>query len=223
MIRNFLKRLSKAYYFSQINTSDQFVQMYFKNRNSLQEHYTTDLNEQYQIYTRTISTPNMAASLELCSFLLALCQENKFEKLLDMGSGFTSFVLRQYQHNSDKNIEVYSVDDDEEWLQKTKNYLTEKRLPTTNVLSLKKIYDSNVKEFDLIVHDLNFVEERIKHVEKVVELIKPNGTIIFDDVHKMDYCLELLKKLKKYPGTIYNLEPITRDQFNRFSLAFVKR
>jgi len=165
----------------------------------------------------------MAASIELSAFIAGLSQWRKFDMLLDLGSGFSSYALRTYQKASIKKTRVYSVDDDAQWLIKTVDFLKGEGVSTEDVMGLRDFYAQNISGFDFILCDLNYVEERIKHVDQMVDKIKPGGIVIFDDVHKADYQYELLQKLKSYTGDIYDLSPVTLDQFGRYSFAFIKQ
>lgn len=175
----------------------------------------------YMTYVREVSSPNMATSLELAALQYAICKANSYTKLLDMGSGLSSFVFRLYAKEN-PGVTVFSVDDDEAWLQKTKLFLIEHGLNTDNILLLDEFLKSKENEFDFILHDLNFVEVRINFVELMLRTAQRNGLLIFDDVHKPDYLFSLLSILKKEPVHIYDLKPVTIDSFGRYALAVVK-
>jgi predicted O-methyltransferase YrrM len=178
-----------------------------------------NLRPDYDDYVARVSRADMAASLELGASLCAVCQSRNPKRVLDFGSGFSSFVLRTYA-KSRMDVTAFSVDDDAEWLEKTARYLESHRLETTNLLTLQNFLQSGQSGFDLILHDLNFVEVRIRYVEAVIERLAPGGLIIFDDVHKRDYLHALLKLLHCKPGTCYSLKPVTMDHFGRYALAY---
>lgn len=182
---------------------------------------TEILRPHYEYYIKEVSRADMAASLELATFIYTLCQLNHYTKILDMGSGLSSFVLRLYAKEN-HGVRIFSVDDDSDWLEKTKEFLKMHQLNTDNVFTLDQFLKSTENEFDCILHDLNFVEVRINYIERMMEVTKSNGIVIFDDVHKPDYLFALLKKLQGGSSKVYNLKPITLDQYNRFALAVVK-
>ncbi len=175
----------------------------------------------YEQYTTEISSANMAASLELGSFLLAVCKAKKYTRLLDLGSGLSSFVFRCYA-NETPGVSVFSVDDDDAWLSKTKGFLTKKGLDTTNMMNLQQFLSLNETGFDCILHDLNFVEVRIHHVSEVLSRVKPGGLVVFDDVHKPDYRAGLLENLATQKGNVFSLKPVTEDQFGRYSMGYLR-
>lgn len=171
-------------------------------------------------YVDRVSRADMAASLELGAFLCAACKSKKPRRLLDLGSGFSSFVLRSYA-TLNPGVTTVSVDDDGAWLQKTAQFLAHQGLETENLVLLQDFLDARQDPFDLILHDLNFVEVRINYVEAVLDRLAPGGIVIFDDVHKRDYLHPLLKLLSRRPGSCYSLQPVTSDLFGRYALAYV--
>jgi predicted O-methyltransferase YrrM len=193
----------------------------FENLDLEMEQHKKKLRPYYEHYIRDISRADMAASLELAAFIFSLCKINQFKKVLDMGSGLSSFIFRLYAKEN-PGVNVFSIDDDAAWLEKTKGFLEHYRLDTKNMYTLNEFLKKEDKAFDCILHDLNFVEVRINYVEKLMELSKQNGLVIFDDVHKPDYLFALLIKLKNFKSSIYNMKPVTVDSYGRFSLAVVK-
>ena len=175
----------------------------------------------YQEYIRDVSRPDMAASLELTVFIYTICKLNGYSKLLDMGSGLSSFVFRLYA-NETPGVQVYSVDDDVAWLEKTKHFLQGHKLEVKGIIPLEEFLSLGELDFDCILHDLNFVEVRINHVERLMKIAKHNGIVIFDDAHKTDYSFSLLRMLKKKHAKLYNLKPVTLDSYGRFSVAAIK-
>jgi len=57
------------------------------------------IKSEHKVYIEHISSPEMAMSLELAYFIMNYCIEYKPKRLLDLGSGFSSFVFRLYQNN----------------------------------------------------------------------------------------------------------------------------
>lgn len=180
------------------------------------------LRPYYEEYVSKVSRSDMAASLELAAFLFSVCKINQYTKLMDVGSGFSSFVFRFYAKQT-PGVRVYSIDDDTEWLEKTKHYLNEHSLNTDDMLTVEDFMQLNEGGFDCILHDMNFVEVRIQYVDFVFRSAKKNGLIIMDDVHKMDYRFALLKKLKSLEASCFTLRDMTKDNFGRFAYAVLKK
>jgi predicted O-methyltransferase YrrM len=153
--------------------------------------------------------------------LYGLCKANQYNRLLDLGSGFSSYALRLYAKET-SGVEVLSVDDDVRWLEKTKDFLAAHSLDTTGLMTLEQFASRDQGGFDCILHDLNFVEERIKYVQRLLPMVRPRGLILLDDVHKPDYMLGALEILSLAPGKVYSLSPATLDRYGRYSMAYVR-
>lgn len=193
-------------------------------RRKFDEYYSSGLkkfSEIYSRYTTSISSAEMAVSLELCACLYSFCYILKPSKILDMGSGLSSFIFRTYQKEV-SNVSVFSIDDNKEWLDKTRQFLFTHDLNTENIYSLHEFSVMQESSFDLLFHDLNFVEERIKHVDELAGRASGKAFLIFDDVHKGHYYSALIKKLKLNNLSYFSLKKYTLDKFNRFSILAVK-
>ncbi len=178
--------------------------------------------ETFKHYVSEVSIDTMAISLELASALYTLCVIKKPKAVLDLGSGYSSFVLRYYQKNHATDCKVYSVDDDAQWLEKTKSYLVSKNLSTDHVYTIDNFKNIHNLSFDLILHDMNFVEIRQRYLEFVFSLLNKNGLVLLDDVHKPEYMKVCIEKNKHQNWPLYSLQETTKDKFNRFSIIVVK-
>ncbi|MGK7390872.1 MAG: hypothetical protein ACNS60_10985 [Candidatus Cyclobacteriaceae bacterium M2_1C_046] len=172
----------------------------------------------YTNYTSSISSKEMAVSLETCACLYTFCHVFNVKKILEMGSGLSSYVFRTYQKEV-PDVEVYSIDDNEEWLSKTHEFLSSHSLSTDKIFTLQQFLLQKDNSFDLVFHDLNFVEERIKHVDFVIDRSATSSFMIFDDVHKPNYYSALAEKLKQHKLPFFSLKRYTHDQFDRFSIV----
>lgn len=172
-------------------------------------------------YVREISSPAMAASLELSAFLLSLCEVSGYRRIADLGSGFSSFVFRYYA-KSNPGVEIYSVDDDAQWLQRTGGYLKSKGMSDRGLVTLQEFLSIKPEAFDCIFHDLNFVEVRIRHLTTLLPMVQPNGILILDDMHKPEYRYKVLKELRERSWHVYNAKDFTQDSYGRYSMIALK-
>jgi len=219
MIQRVIRKMQSMWLESGVQSFDRFMK---DNPAVAQKTKASEdsLNQRYQEYTRDVSSPDMAASLELLAFLLRLCRANQYQRIADLGSGISSFVLRQYAAES-TDVSVISVDDDAAWLDKTRHFIEQHGLSPNGLMTLDSFLTTTENSFDFILLDLNYVETRIQYVEEVLRRIRPGGMVLFDDVHKPDYRHALLRKLESWPGRLYSLKPVTLDKYNRYSFAFV--
>ena len=208
---------------SQMGDFDQFkmIQPFDQLEHSLLQKNRELLKPHYDYYVKEVSREDMAISLELATCLYSICCVGRYEKILDVGSGFSSFVFRLYARET-PGVCVYSVDDDEEWLHKTREFLIANNLTVKNTYRLDQFLLSKENEFDFILNDLNFVDIRLNYSERIMEISKPNGLVIFDDVHKPEYLFPLLSRLSKLKIKVFSLKAVTFDPFGRYSLAAIK-
>ncbi len=180
--------------------------------------FEAELKPAYQRYVNEVSSPVAAISLELSCFLLYLCRKHHPTTILDLGSGFSSFVFRRYQQESTQPCTVYSCDDNPFWLEKTSVYLE------SNQLSNQHLYDwdSFREEFphlesDLILFDLSSPTRRVGVLPLITNYLTPRTLLCVDDVHKA-LVRDATEQLIRAAGLRYaDLSPCSLDQFGRFS------
>jgi predicted O-methyltransferase YrrM len=168
-------------------------------------------------YVAHVSTPDMAASLELASFLDAFCELTKPARVADLGSGFSSFVFRQYAARAEQPVEVWSVDDDPAWLEKTRAYLGGHGLPTAHLEPWDQFLQARPPQFDLVLNDINTPPTREKMIAPALDQVRPGGVIVFDDIHKPHYRIAVRQAVYARGFRYYSLQRFTRDRFRRFS------
>lgn len=167
-------------------------------------------------YNERVGHPVHAASIELVVLLQLMFRELEPAKAVDLGSGFSSFVLRTLAQRSDRDVEIWSVDDSEEWMQKTRDYLTEMDRSAENLMTWDAFLGEEPSGFDLVLHDMGSMEFREETLRKVLELAKPGGAIILDDVHKPAYRAAAQKVLEEMGLEWFSLRDWTRDPLTRY-------
>lgn len=182
-----------------------------------------DLAESYADYTSRISTGGSAASLELSSLLLAVCRLLKPRRAVDLGSGFTSYVLRRHAREAGGDIEVLSVDDSPEWLSRTGDYLAEHGLERTGLLVWEDFEASGDSAFDLTVLDVRPIKRRVEQLPRLVGGLRPGGMILVDDVHKPHMVQPMLELVARHSWVCASLKSRTLDRHGRFAAAIKPR
>jgi predicted O-methyltransferase YrrM len=222
MLHRVSRKLKSIYLRTYLRSYEQFLRANLRFRQTdahIFEKIREKLRPAYEQYVREISSPDMAASLELATFLYVVCKVNGYKKVVDLGSGFSSYVFRLYARET-SGVVVVSVDDDVQWLGKTRSFMISHNLDVNGMMTIEEFVSLDQPEYDCILLDLNFVEVRINYVEAVMNRIAPGGMIIFDDVHKPDYRNALLGIISRKSGICYSLKPVTLDRFGRYALAF---
>jgi predicted O-methyltransferase YrrM len=176
------------------------------------------LEPDYVEYVATVSTGGQAISLELATFLHVLCRLVKPNRLLDTGSGFSSFVFRLFQKEAPNDVEVWSADDSPVWLDKTRDFLERKNVPTENLVSWESFVRCVTDPFDLVLHDLGSTALRQESLPTAMSLALPGGYLVVDDWHKRQIRSSARRTLKGRGVSHFSLKRLTEDQFGRYSL-----
>lgn len=182
---------------------------------------STELQNHYEDYCTHYSHKVHVVSREQAAFVLNACRVLQPRRLVDFGSGFSSYVLRKYvQENS--QCMVWSVDDDEQWLQKTIQFLREQALPTDGVMMAEAFFTQHQNDrFDFIFYDLGNMRTREDYFERMLPLRSEQSMAMIDDVHKQDYRSFVVKVLKEQGIPYYNLKNITLDEYGRYAFAII--
>jgi len=176
------------------------------------------LSRLHEEYVSGVSSRIMAASLEVSCFLRCFLELVEASHVADLGSGFSSLVLRLRMAH-DPSLKVWSVDDNPYWLGKTEDYLVQHGVNIERLLD----WTSFVAEveagqrFDVLFHDAGSMEFRADVLETVIAAVRPGGWILLDDMHKRDYRERALKILARNGVPAWSLRAFTLDGLTRFA------
>jgi len=175
------------------------------------------LRPTYERYVTEVSSPEMAVSLETAVFLSVFLHHVGPTRVLDLGSGFSSFVMRLYGQENPEAV-IFSVDDHDQWLQKTFQFLAQQSVSTMRVLHWDQFVSEAETGFDLIFHDLGNMETRKHVLHEVLQMLNKKGVVFLDDMHKGHYFDYVVDYLKAYEYNWYDLKKYTLDQYKRFGV-----
>ena len=180
---------------------------------------TDEMKPVYRHYATRVSTDDMAISYESACLLWSLCETTKPRRILDMGSGFSSYVFRRYQATADPRPEVWSVDEHADWLAKTKEFLSSQGLSVDNLFTWEDFQALQPPTFDLISHDLGLMEDRPGIFGRMLHWREPEGLIVIDDIQKPAYREGILQKIRQNDGIEgYTLRWLTFDRHLRYGM-----
>ena len=171
----------------------------------------------YDDYITRVSRYDYAISLELAAFLMALCRFLRPDRVLDLGSGFSSFVFRLYKKDIRQEAVVWSVDDSPEWLTKTREFLTRQGLSLDNLDTWESFARQKELKFDLVLHDLDGIPTRERVFPDVLSLAAAKAAIVVDDMHMFDHAVHMKRMLAQAKLKYYSTSFFTKDKDGRYA------
>jgi len=186
-----------------------------------------DLEPYYHEYVTIVSSPIMAISLELAAFLNVVCMARTPRRLLDLGSGFSSFVLRRYAGQASAAVEVYSVDHAAVWLATTGQYLERHGLDTSGLSTWDEFRSRAHTPFDFILHDLggpgdDHIGYRLSVLPEILDLLAPCGVLVLDDAHTLALGPAARRLLDARNYRYWSLKQFVQDRFGRWALIVAR-
>lgn len=164
----------------------------------------------YDVYVQEVSTSGMAASLETCSLLLTMCRALDVTSAVDLGSGFSSYVLALWSKES--GARVCSVDDDPAWLNKTDLFLQSHGLTTT----LSRWPSVPEAQVDLVFHDLSQGTLRESSMAQAVRLA--GRFIVFDDAQHRGHRAMMKLITSQAKVDLFSIRSLTLDGIGRYAV-----
>jgi predicted O-methyltransferase YrrM len=169
----------------------------------------------YDEYVRDVSDPIWGMSLETATYLYSLCRATKPTRVLDTGSGFSSYVLRRYAREAG-HVTVVSADDDAQWLERTATFLRQRDL-TDDGLVLWPSAQVAEGRYDVVFHDLASGGARVESIPLVLSAVtRGGGAVLFDDAHH--YGGEIFAEGRSAGFELYSVRSFTLDRFGRYAV-----
>jgi len=168
----------------------------------------------YEDYVSRVSAPDHAISLEAAAYLHALCEFLEPNSILDLGSGFSSFAFRTYAAHRPA-VSVHTIDDDEVWLERTRNFVSSAGLSTENFGLWPEYQRHPSPPADIVFHDLGSMSTRLRTLPFVLNQNRAGGIVVLDDMHKEEYAPDALRVLMAGRFEWFNARPYTLDRYGR--------
>lgn len=178
----------------------------------------TDLRAQH--LGRNNRRPQTALDVPASVWLWNACQREKANRVLELGSGFSSWVLRHWQQRATSERgstpSVWTVDDEPKWLETTRLELLERNFDTSRMAHFDTaLTDCAVTSFDLTFVDLDNTATRLKHAADFVRWTRSGGLLVLDDWHMPHYREPMTAKLADLGISVEPL-PETTDEWGRY-------
>lgn len=179
--------------------------------------YFNRLTDAYRDYCFNVSRRGMALSIETCAYVWWLCDMKQARSVCDLGSGFSSYVLRRYADEADYDVTVHSVDSDAEWLAKTREWCG-----TDDGFYMGHEWMTIDARYDVVVNDYDSGNTRDQFAQHGIIRLNAAGAIVFDDAHHPDHHDFMGVICQRNRLALLDLYHQTRDEVHRFAMVGVR-
>jgi len=169
----------------------------------------------YQDYVRQYSSALISLSLNRACFIYFLIKEVQIQKTIDLGTGISSYVCLLASKHVDSS-EVVSVDDNEYWLEKTREFLHAKNISGDHLLLLKDfLKEITDVQFGMCILDIGDFSLRKKLFPTLVASVKKHrGFLFVDDFHVPEYRSYIERVCAEEQLRVYSLRKVTRRRLS---------
>ena len=169
----------------------------------------------YARYVESVSSPVWALSLKTAALVHALCSLTRPDAVLDLGSGFSSAVFRLHARASPGCV-VHTVDDDPQWLERSRTFLKESGLSDEGLLLWSEL-GSLRHQYDVILHDMGSMALRAESMGFAFARKAQGGLLVLDDMHKEPYGAFAMKACAEAGLRVVSLRDLTQDAYGRYA------
>jgi|SRR5581483_5681076 len=163
----------------------------------------------YADYIARVSPDPIAIGLPLATFLGVLCEQLRPRRILDLGSGFSSYAFRA---SSAPTAEIWSIDQSRAWLDRTLDFLRQHGAGTPHLATWEDMIATAPAPFDLVLQDFATLDVRRQMLDRVVDLCRPGSLLVIDDMHVPGYRRATLRALDRRGLDYFSLRLLTRKR-----------
>lgn len=176
----------------------------------------------YEEYIDYVGEYGHAVSYETAQYMYDTCKAKKPTKILDMGSGFSSYVFNRYAQEANYLVSVTSVDTSDYWAGVTRVFMYDMDILLPNIISVEEL---NVPDgsCDFVFHDIASAERRNELMPISAIALKVGGTIVWDDMQHLPHYESALKVSEEYGIVCASLKSVTIDKIGRWAMMGVKK
>jgi hypothetical protein len=174
------------------------------------------LEPAYRAYVAEVSAPEMAISLEFACLVWVWLDRLEPGSVADLGSGFSSYVVRALRRDSGRALRIVSVDDAEPWRAKTRRFLEAEQLPADELISWEA-FVARGDTFDCVLHDLGTLAVRLATLPHALARCASSGTLLLDDAHRPEYARPAAALVRQVGRPLLSARRFTLDALGRFA------
>jgi glycosyltransferase involved in cell wall biosynthesis len=179
-----------------------------------------DVRLAHLAYLQRVSELYMTLAWPLAATLWRLLDERKPGSILDLGSGFSSYLFRRWaaSRGAPRGVRVLSVDGSSHWLSRTETFLEGQGVKVEpGSLTVWPDVPEEPGGWDFIFHDMGHIYERYTTLADALRLRNPSGAVVLDDMHYAPYA-ELARAAAERDGLRFlSLREESLDSYRRHS------
>lgn len=169
-------------------------------------------------YCKEVSNDAWALSLEAGAMLKTLVARESIKSVLDLGSGFSSAVLRTCPDLKS----IVSVETEQEWSDKTYGFLNTMGPGDGHKIVLLEDLDLGDQEFDLVILDMAETTTRAEFLPLAWKHLRAGGYLYVDDMHHWPFNEQVDAFVASTAAQRLDVSQVTRDHFGRYGLLVKK-
>jgi SAM-dependent methyltransferase len=178
----------------------------------------SELRKPYCRYMLACTKDDMPVTMGMACFFLACLRAFKPRSVLDLGSGFSSFVARFHAAGkSGRGCAVCSVDDDPHWLAVSREFVQSEGIPQSGLgefVDWESFLAGETRTFDMVLVDLGSIETRSRNVREVLSrFLAPGGHALMDDMHFNRYRRTVLRACRELGMDALNMRSFVQDEY----------
>lgn len=174
----------------------------------------------HQDYIQHYSAPLISLSLERAAFFYFFCQLNRPKNILDLGSGFSTYVFKRYLRNSNSG-HITSVDNSHFWLSETQRFLISHSMDGNGLISWEQFEKGPAQNFDLIFLDISDFEFRLQILPSLLHQVANGALLLIDDFHVPAYRKAISEICQAKNLQCFSLRKVTRTRLSHNALIMV--
>lgn len=176
------------------------------------------LGPTHQDYVARVSSEDMALSLQTAVVLQLLCKLLQPASVLDVGSGFSSYVLRHMRAEEQGPARLLSLDTDPAWLERSRTYVREQGLEDDGFCLWS---EAGEEVFDLVLLDVERPPQRNGYLAPTLQrFCRSKTALLLDDLHMPSYRIYALETLMQTTFCHVDCRRYTMDRFGRWASLF---
>lgn len=169
-------------------------------------------------YIQNYSAPLISLSLKRAAFFYFFCQLIRPKKILDLGSGFSTYVFKLYLQNANTG-QLISVDDSSFWLKETERFLHNYQLDGKGLTDWNSFKKEANSAFDLIFLDIGDLDFRLQILPDLLQSVHKGALLLIDDFHVPAYRKAILKCCSDQALECFSLRKVTRTRLSHNALV----